>query len=167
MENIKKNRNNDNKDIVNRKKENRGNVARKVIALMMCVLMILSLAACNFNDSGAYMDAKDNGDGTYTYTINNEKEVNGYTAETAPIVMPVDTPGYAAQEAVTEYSYDTVADYMEAGYIYVHVGARGRSMSMGGSGSSETTQSNDKSTAETGAPWVVTDFNKWIDDCCK
>ena len=111
---------------------------------------------------GAYMDADDNGDRTYTCTINNEKEVNGYTAENAPIVMPVDTPEYAAQEAVTEYSYDSVADYIEAGYIYVHVGARGRSMSMGESGSSDETQSNDESSAETGAPWGVTDFKAAI-----
>lgn len=105
---------------------------------------------------GAYMDAEDNGDGTYTCVINNEKKVNGYTAETAPIVMPVNTPGYAAQDAVTEYSYDSISEYMEAGYIYVHVGARGRSMIMGQTESSDTEDSG--STAETGAPWGVTDF---------
>ena len=45
---------------------------------------------------GAYMDATDNGDGTYTCELNTTAEVNGYTAETAPIVMPVNTPGYSA-----------------------------------------------------------------------
>ena len=34
---------------------------------------------------GAYMDAADNGDGTYTCTVNKQSEVNGYTSETAPI----------------------------------------------------------------------------------
>lgn len=37
---------------------------------------------------GAYMNAVDNGDGTYTCELNAENEVNGYTADTAPIVMP-------------------------------------------------------------------------------
>ena len=41
---------------------------------------------------GEYMTAEDNGDGTFTCEINQEGEVNGYTFETAPIVIPVDTP---------------------------------------------------------------------------
>ena len=36
---------------------------------------------------GAYMNAADNGDGTYTCEINTEAEVNGYTAET-PVFEP-------------------------------------------------------------------------------
>lgn len=72
----------------------------------------------------AYMDATDNGDGTYTCTLNTTAEINGYTAETAPIVFPVNTPGYAAQSPMTEYS--SVSDYTDAGFIYVHAGCRGR-----------------------------------------
>ncbi|WP_024867273.1 subtype A tannase [Butyrivibrio sp. FCS014] len=72
----------------------------------------------------AYMDASDNGDGTYTCTLNTTAEVNGYTAETAPIVFPVNTPGYAAQSPMTEYS--SVSEYTDAGFIYVHAGCRGR-----------------------------------------
>ncbi len=72
----------------------------------------------------AYMDATDNGDGTYTCTLNTTAEINGYTAETAPIVFPVNTPGYAAQSPMTEYS--SVSDYIDAGFIYVHAGCRGR-----------------------------------------
>ncbi|MBO6197410.1 MAG: tannase [Butyrivibrio sp.] len=72
----------------------------------------------------AYMDATDNGDGTYTCTLNTTAEVNGYTAETAPIVFPVNTPGYSAQSPMTEYS--SVSEYTDAGYIYVHAGCRGR-----------------------------------------
>ena len=71
----------------------------------------------------AYMDATDNGDGTYTCTLNTTAEVNGYTAETAPIVFPVNTPGYAAQSPMTEYS--SVSDYTDSGFIYVHAGCRG------------------------------------------
>ena len=72
----------------------------------------------------AYMDATDNGDGTYTCVLNTTAEVNGYTAETAPIVFPVNTPGYAAQSPMTEYS--SVSEYTDAGFIYVHAGCRGR-----------------------------------------
>ena len=72
----------------------------------------------------AYMDATDNGDGTYTCTLNTTAEINGYTAETAPIVFPVNTPGYAAQSPMTEYS--SVSEYTDAGFIYVHAGCRGR-----------------------------------------
>ena len=72
----------------------------------------------------AYMDATDNGDGTYTCTLNTTAEVNGYTAETAPVVFPVNTPGYSAQSPMTEYS--SVSEYTDAGFIYVHAGCRGR-----------------------------------------
>ncbi|WP_026521854.1 subtype A tannase [Butyrivibrio sp. VCB2001] len=72
----------------------------------------------------AYMDATDNGDGTYTCTLNTTAEINGYTAETAPIVFPVNTPGYSAQSPMTEYS--SASEYTDAGYIYVHAGCRGR-----------------------------------------
>ena len=73
---------------------------------------------------GAYMTASDNGDGTYTCEINSEGTVNGFTAETAPIVMPINTPGYSAQSALTDYT--DVSEYMEAGFVYVHAGCRGR-----------------------------------------
>ncbi len=73
---------------------------------------------------GAYMNATDNGDGTYTCEINEEGTVNGYTASTAPIVMPINTPGYSAQSALT--SYTSLTDYMNAGFVYVHAGCRGR-----------------------------------------
>ena len=74
---------------------------------------------------GAYMDAEDNGDGTYTCTLNTESEIEGYTAESAPIVIPVNTPGYSAQDAPTEYS-ESVSEYTSAGFIYVWAGCRGR-----------------------------------------
>ena len=50
----------------------------------------------------AYMTGTDNGDGTYTCELTSES-VNGYTAETAPIVMPINTPGYSAMAALTDY----------------------------------------------------------------
>ena len=73
----------------------------------------------------AYMTANDNGDGTYTCVINNDTAVNGYTAKTAPIVMPINTPGYSAMNPPTGYDSST-ADYTDAGFVYVYAGARGR-----------------------------------------
>lgn len=55
----------------------------------------------------AYMNAKDNGDGTFTCTINNQAAVKGYTADSAPIVIPVNTPGYSAMAAPTDYVADS------------------------------------------------------------
>ena len=72
---------------------------------------------------GAYMTATDNGDGTFTCELS-DQSVGDYTAATAPIVFPINTPGYSAQEALTEYT--SVTDYTSAGFVYVHAGCRGR-----------------------------------------
>jgi hypothetical protein len=72
-----------------------------------------------------YMNATDNGDGTFTCEINTTANVNGYTAETAPVVIPVETPGYASMKAPTDY-VNGVSDYTNAGFIYVNAGCRGR-----------------------------------------
>ena len=73
---------------------------------------------------GRYLTGAENGDGTYTCDINDSTEINGFTAATAPIVMPVETPGYTAQAALTEYI--SLTEYMDAGFVYVHAGCRGR-----------------------------------------
>ena len=73
---------------------------------------------------GAYMTATENGDGTYTCELNTSAKLNGYTATTAPVVMPINTPGYSAQSALTEYK--SVTDYTSQGFVYVHAGCRGR-----------------------------------------
>ena len=92
---------------------------------------------------GAYMSAGDNGDGTFTASVS-EGSVGSWTAATAPVVLPVNTPGYAAQKPLTEYSYDTVSAYMQAGIIYVHAGLRGKD---------STTDA-----AAGNAPWGVVDL---------
>lgn len=74
---------------------------------------------------GAYMSGTENEDGTYTCRINASGTVGGYTAETAPIVIPVDTPGYAAMAAPTGYVSST-SSYTDAGFVYVYAGCRGR-----------------------------------------
>lgn len=71
-------------------------------------------------------------------------KAGAYTARTAPVVFPVNTPGYAAQQAPTEYSQDSVTSYLEAGLVYVAAGLRGRDT---------TTDSYPGN-----APWGVTDL---------
>ena len=98
---------------------------------------------------GQYMTGVANNDGTYTCTINTGGTVSGYTAETAPIVFPVNTAGYSAQAAPTSYSYDSISEYLEAGFIYVYAGMRGRSNGYDESGNLIYSG---------GAPWGVTDL---------
>lgn len=102
---------------------------------------------------GAYLTATANGDGTYSATTNPAGAVNAYTAATAPIVLPVNTPGYAAQKAPTAYSYESVASYMAAGFIYVEAGMRGRNNGYDESGNLIYSG---------GAPWGVTDLKAAI-----
>jgi hypothetical protein len=73
----------------------------------------------------AYLNGTDNGDGTYTCQLNAEGTVNEYTAASAPIVIPVNTPGYAAMDAPTDY-VSSSSDYTKAGFVYVNAGCRGR-----------------------------------------
>ena len=98
---------------------------------------------------GKYFDGTKNSDGTYTCTPRADGAVGSYTAATAPVVVPVNTPGYSASAAPTEYAYDGVADYLAAGFVYLQPGIRGRS-NMGGTADRDEAYSG-------GAPWGVTD----------
>ena len=73
---------------------------------------------------GAFMDGTENEDGSYTCELNEYGWAGGHTVKDAPIVMPVNTPGYSAQEPVTEYT--SVSYYTNSGFVYVHAGCRGR-----------------------------------------
>lgn len=95
---------------------------------------------------GDYMNCTKKGD-KYTCTLNNKNKIKGYTSETAPIVMPINTPGYSAQKSPTSYNYNEISNYIESGFIYVYSGARGRNNGENYSG---------------GAPWGVTDFKAAI-----
>ncbi len=98
---------------------------------------------------GDYLTATANGDGTYTAALNPQAVVNGYTALTAPVVFPVNTPGYTAAAAPTAYSYDQVSSYMQAGFVYIQAGLRGRDNGYDASGNLSYSG---------GAPWGVTDL---------
>jgi hypothetical protein len=74
---------------------------------------------------GKFMTAKDNGDGTWTCSVNTAEKVGNYTASTAPVIVPVNTPGYAAQAAPTGYDSST-SEFTTAGMVVVVAGCRGR-----------------------------------------
>ena len=83
----------------------------------------------------------------YTCNINSNGSAGKYTSETAPIVIPVSTPGYAAQKSPQYYSYSQYKDYLTEGFIYVHAGCRGR---------------YEGENYNSGAPWGVTDLKAAI-----
>ncbi len=64
-----------------------------------------------------------NSDGSFS--INSSGTCNGYTASTAPIVVPVNTSGYSAQSAPSGSS-STAETYTNKGFIYLWPGCRGR-----------------------------------------
>ena len=74
---------------------------------------------------GEYMTATSNGDGTYTADLNANAKIGEYTSTTAPIVMPINTPGYSKMNALKEYSSEA-ATYTKEGFIYMAAGLRGR-----------------------------------------
>ena len=76
---------------------------------------------------GKYFNGTPGQDDMYTCTINKDAQINGYTANTAPIIIPVNTAGYSAQKSTTFYEYDGLKEYMDAGLIYVYAGCRGLS----------------------------------------
>ena len=94
---------------------------------------------------GAYFTGTENGDGTFTCSVNESGAAGQYTAATAPLILPVNTPGYSAMSAPTGYGcsmgYGSIADYTSAGMIVIFAGARGR---------------------DAGAPAGVTDFKAAI-----
>ena len=100
---------------------------------------------------GAYLEATANGDGTYTASVKSDAQVGQFTAATAPYVLPVNTPGYNASQAPT-WLADGIANYTQAGMIYLQPGIRGRD---------NTTDSQGQEVVG-GAPWGVTDLKAAI-----
>lgn len=73
---------------------------------------------------GPYFSSTDNGDGTFTCEVSADGVVGAYSAASAPIVMPVETPGYSAMEPLSDYA--SLTEFMSAGFVYAHAGCRGR-----------------------------------------
>lgn len=82
--------------------------------------------SCGIYVPGKYFDGTKNSNGTYTCNVNEKTKVGNYTATSAPIVIPVNTPGYSACTAPTSYNANEVKDYTNAGFIYLNAGCRGR-----------------------------------------
>ncbi len=74
---------------------------------------------------GAYMNATSNGGSTYTCTINSSGTKNGFTAATAPIVIPVNTAGYKAMSPPSGFT-SNCKNYTSKGFIYLFAGCRGK-----------------------------------------
>ena len=100
---------------------------------------------------GAYLEASANGDGTYTASVKSDAQVGQFTAATAPYILPVNTPGYNASQAPS-WLADGIANYTQAGMIYLQPGIRGRD---------NTTDSQGQEVVG-GAPWGVTDLKAAI-----
>ncbi len=100
------------------------------------------------NQSTVTVTSTKNSDGTYTCTINKDGKVGKYTVTTAPIVIPVNTPGYSAQHSPSSYSSNELSTYLSNGFIYVYAGCRGRY--------------NQNTEYKSGAPWGVTDLKAAI-----
>ena len=86
--------------------------------------------------------------GLYNCEVNTSGKKGPYNSTNAPIVLPVDTPGYAAMKAPTSYDYTKVSEFIQKGIIFIYAGCRGR---------------YDADTNFTsGAPWAVTDLKSAI-----
>ena len=72
----------------------------------------------------AYLKCSENGGGTWTCSVDPAGKAGEFTAKTAPVVIPVETPGYSAMAPLSEYS--SRAAYTDEGFIYLHAGCRGR-----------------------------------------
>lgn len=62
--------------------------------------------SCGIYVPGKYFDGTKNSTGNYTCTLNENAQVGNYTGGSAPIVMPVNTPGYSSCTAPTSYNAD-------------------------------------------------------------
>lgn len=74
---------------------------------------------------GAYFDAKENGDGTYSVSVRKGGKAGSYTVKNAPAVILVETPGYSACNPPSGY-VSSVKEFTDAGIIYIYPGCRGR-----------------------------------------
>ena len=82
--------------------------------------------SCGIYIPGKYFTGTRNSNGTYSCTVNDNNKVGNYSASSAPIVMPVNTPGYSSCVAPTSFNGDSIKEYTDEGFIYLDAGCRGR-----------------------------------------
>jgi hypothetical protein len=93
---------------------------------------------------GAYFTGVKNDYSRYSCSVKEGGSIGDFNALTAPVVFPVNTPGYASQASPAGYSYAMVSAFLKAGFIYVQAGMRGKDL-VGGE-----------------APWGVSDLKAAI-----
>lgn len=64
---------------------------------------------------------------TFECELNTSATIGSFTPKTAPIVMPINAPDYAAQTPASGYLFEGLDAYLDAGLVYVYAGFRGRS----------------------------------------
>lgn len=88
-----------------------------------------------------YMGAVDNGDGTYTCTVNTEavfeRDGVSYTADTVPIIYQNTIDGYRQGDSFNlgdqrKGGPGTFGSYLDSGYVAVSIGARGQDSEVDG-----------------------------------
>ena len=89
-----------------------------------------SYETMGFYVPGAYFEGTENGDGTWTCEKLDNAACGDYIADTAPVILPVNTPGYSAMSAPESYDsnfgYGSVTDYTKEGMVLAVAGCRGR-----------------------------------------
>ena len=97
---------------------------------------------------GPYLTPKDDSKKP-EYIVNESATVGGFTAKTAPVVMPINSGTLGPQASPASYSYAGLGTYLLAGCVYVYPGFRGRSSGYESSGNQVYSG---------GDPWPVVDL---------
>ena len=99
---------------------------------------------------GPYLKGTANDDGlTYSCRLAPKGARGAFTAQTAPVLLPVNGGSYAAEMSPQSYNYAGLEPYLETGFVYVYAGFRGRSNAYVADGSLAY---------EGCAPWPVVDL---------
>lgn len=88
---------------------------------------------------------------TFECELDPTATVGSYSCATAPVMLPINAPGFSAQPAPTSYLFDGLEPYLSAGLVYVYAGCRGRSNGYDSSSAGEGFFSG-------GAPWGIADL---------
>lgn len=71
-----------------------------------------------------FLKCQKNGAETFSCEPDNNETVGRFAASEAPFIIPVESPKYAPNPALNEYQ--SYKKYTDAGFIYTHVGFRGK-----------------------------------------
>ena len=103
---------------------------------------------------GPYLKGTANDDGlTYTCRLAAQGKRGAFTAQTAPVLLPINGGSYAAETSPQSYNYSGLEPYLETGFVYVYAGFRGRSNAYVADG---------RLAFEGCAPWPVVDLKAAI-----